>query len=118
MIPIMHEILRHDATIINRAILPISKLSEETAEARNENFCVHRQHFAIKFAGVSCNREIQVLNRLLLNSDPMLSIIRNKIQKKSKPLSEKTLDQLVPETFDVTQNNSEGKETTSKSESD
>ena len=33
MTPIMHKILRHGATIIDQAILPIGQLSEEAAEA-------------------------------------------------------------------------------------
>lgn len=80
MTPTMHKVLRHGATIIDHAILPIGQLSEEAAEARNKHFRTYRQNYARKFSRESCNRD--VLNRLLLSSDPLLSSIRKRFKKK------------------------------------
>ncbi|CAG9760196.1 unnamed protein product [Ceutorhynchus assimilis] len=71
MTPTMHKILMHSATVIKNALLPIGQLSEEAAEARNKHFRQYRQNFARKFSRVSCN--LDVINRLLLSSDPLLS---------------------------------------------
>lgn len=76
----MHKILTHGATIIEHAILPIDKLSEEAAEARNKHFRVYRQNYSRKFSREHCNKN--VLNRLLLSSDPYLSSTKKDPKKK------------------------------------
>lgn len=82
MSPTLHKILMHGATVISHSILPIGQLSEKAAEARN------RQNFSRKFDRVKCNRDI--LNRLLLTSDPLLSSSRKQPRKKSKPFCSET----------------------------
>lgn len=98
MTPTMHKVLRHGTTIIDHAILPIGQLTEEAAEARNKHFRTYRQNYARKFSRELCNRDI--LNRLLLSSDPFLSCSRKRLQKKSKPFSKETMELLLPEPLD------------------
>jgi hypothetical protein len=68
----MHKILIHGAIVIENALLPIGQLSEETAEARNKYFRLYRQNFARKFSRVPCN--LDIINRLLLSSDPVITV--------------------------------------------
>jgi hypothetical protein len=70
--PTIHKMLMHGAIVIENALLPIGQLSEEAAEARNKYFCLYRQNLAKKFSRVFCN--LDVLNRLLLSSDPVITI--------------------------------------------
>lgn len=95
MSPTVHKILMHGATVISYSILPIGQLSEEAAEARNKHFRLYRQNFSRKFDRVKCNRDI--LNRLLLTSDPLLSCNRKQPRKKSKPFCSDTINLLLPE---------------------
>lgn len=73
--PTLHKILVHGSETIKNALLPIGQLSEEAAEARNKHFRMYCRDYARKFSRESCNRDI--LNRLLLSSDPLLSASRN-----------------------------------------
>lgn len=95
MTPTMHKVLMHGATIIKHAVLPIGQLSEEAAEARNKHFRLYRLHFARKFSREICNRD--VLNRLLLTSDPFLSCSRQIARKRSKPFLSETVNLLLPD---------------------
>lgn len=92
MTPTLHKILVHGSEIIKSALLPIGQLSEEAAEARNKHFRTYRQDYARKFSRESCNRDI--LNRLLLSSDPFLSASR--VIKKKKKMSS-----FLPETLNM-----------------
>lgn len=94
MTPTTHKILVHGATIIKHALLPIGQLSEEAAEARNKHFRTYRLNFARKFSREECN--LDVLNRLLLTSDPYISASRPKRHKQSKSFLKETLDMLLP----------------------
>lgn len=71
MTPTVHKLLMHGGVIIAQAILPIGILSEEASEACNKFFKRFRTGFARQKDGVSNNRD--VINRLLLMSDPFLS---------------------------------------------
>lgn len=106
MSPTLHKILIHGAAVISHFMLPIGQLSEEAAEARNKHFRLYRQNFSRKFDRVKCNRDI--LNRLLLTSDPLLSSNRKQPRKKSKPFSSETLSLLLPEGMEVDRELSEG----------
>lgn len=84
MSPTVHKILIHGSTIIDKAILPIGQLSKEASEVRNKYLRQYREQFSRKFSRVQCNTDI--LNRLLLNSDPYFSNMRrmhNKVHKKN-----------------------------------
>lgn len=92
MTPTMHKILIHGTTVIKHALLPIGHLSEEAAEARNKHFKSYRQNFARKCSREACN--LDVINRLLLTSDPLLSASRPKRIKNTKPFLQDTINLL------------------------
>lgn len=78
--PTVHKILVHGATIMKHMILPIGMCSEEAQETRNKCVRKYRERHARKF-----NRIVNltdVFNRLLLSSDPKISLAR-RISKKS-----------------------------------
>ncbi|GBN29086.1 hypothetical protein AVEN_36737-1 [Araneus ventricosus] len=97
MSPTMHKILIHGPIVIENAILPIGQLSEEAAEARSKHFRSFRQNLARKFSRLSCYED--VLNRLLLSSDPVLTDMRPTMRKKSKSFLKETLEMLLPMEF-------------------
>lgn len=89
MSPTVHKILMHGAEVIEHAILPIVQISK----ARNNHLRNYRIDFAWKFSRIDCNRD--VLNRLLLTSDPLISCSRNKRAKKSKSFSKEAMEILI-----------------------
>lgn len=95
MTPTLHKILLHGPIIIDKALLPIGQLSEEAAEARNKHFRLYRLNYARKFSRIDCNKD--VLNRLLLTSDPLITSMRRLSPKKSKTFSKETLEMLIAE---------------------
>lgn len=94
MSPTMHKILIHGKTIINNALLPIGQLSEEASEARNKHFRLYRLNYSRKFSRKACNMD--VINRLLLSSDPIITGMRPQPKKRSKQLMKETLEMLLP----------------------
>uniref|UniRef100_A0A6P7EZ54 Uncharacterized protein LOC114324861 isoform X1 n=1 Tax=Diabrotica virgifera virgifera TaxID=50390 RepID=A0A6P7EZ54_DIAVI len=91
--PTLHKVLRHGAAVIKQAILPIGQLSEEAAEARNKHIRAFRLNYSRKFSRVACNTD--VFNRLLLTSDPLLTVMRNARHKRKRtPLSADTINLL------------------------
>lgn len=84
MSPTLHKVLSHGAAVIREAILPIGQLSEEAAEARNKHIRTYRLDYSRKFSRIECNQD--VLNRLLLTSDPLLTGMRKTKSKNKKPL--------------------------------
>lgn len=94
MTPTLHKILIHGSTIIKHALLPIGQLSEEAAEARNKHFRSYRLHYTRKFSREICNKD--VLNRLLLTSDPFLSCGRKRQTLRSS-------QSFLPETIELFQ---------------
>lgn len=87
MSPTLHKILMHGSTVISHSILPIGQLSEEAAEARNKHFRLYRLNSSRKFDRVKCNMDI--MNRLLLSSDPLLSSNRKNSIRKVKHSAQK-----------------------------
>lgn len=88
MTPTLHKVLLHGAAVIKEAILPIGQLSEEAAEARNKHIRAFRLNYGRKFSRVACNTD--VLNRLLLTSDPLLTGMRKANHKRKSSLSADT----------------------------
>lgn len=107
MTPTVHKVLVHGPVIVQHALLPIGTLSEEAAEARNKHFRQFRERYSRKFSREQCN--LDVLNRLLLTSDPYFSSIRSRPKKMSMPsFKEATLEMLLPsEETEITRNESE-----------
>lgn len=95
----VHKVLAHGAAIIEHSgLVPIGKLSEEAAEARNKDFRRYRAHHSRKFCRKATNEDI--LNNLLISSDPHVSKIRHKLFRKHKALSEEAKALLImTETF-------------------
>lgn len=80
----VHKLLMHGSQIIASAALPIGQLSEEAQEARNKDIKKYREGFSRK-----CSRERtmqDVLNWLLVSSDPYISSLRELPIKKQKTL--------------------------------
>lgn len=94
MSPTLHKVLRHGSEVIKEAILPIGLLSEEAAEARNKHIRAYRSSHARKFSREACNRDI--MNRLLLTSDPVITGMRKPYIKKSRPFPVEVLNLLLP----------------------
>lgn len=92
MSPTLHKVLRHGAEVIKEAILPIGQLSEEAAEARNKHIRLYRLNYSRKFSRIDCNMD--VLNRLLLTSDPLITGMRRNLHKKRNTLPKDVLNLL------------------------
>lgn len=115
MSPTVHKILVHGATVISHALLPIGQLSEEAAEARNKHFRHYRQNFSRKFSRKACNRDI--INRLLLNSDPFITSSQSRPKKRSQSFSSEALALFCPEDVaSVTEDGTRNEEEKSESE--
>lgn len=83
----VHKVLAHGAAIIEHfGVVPIGNLSEEAAEARNKDFRRYRAHHSRKLCRQATNEDI--LNNLLISSDPHISKVRPKLFRKHKALSE------------------------------
>lgn len=82
--PTLHKLIVHGAVIIENAVLPIGYFSEEAGESRNKSIRNYRERHSRKFS-----REVSiedVFKRLLLTSDPLISL-RNRKTTKSSPLN-------------------------------
>lgn len=93
MTPTMHKILMHGGQIIQNSLLPIGQLSEEAAEARNKHFRSYRLNFVRKFSREECN--LDVYNRLLLSSDPLISCMRQTKKPSRKAFLPETIELLM-----------------------
>lgn len=82
----IHKVLIHGSKIISAAMLPIGMLSEEAQEARNKDYRQYRLHHARKCSRESPNED--VINMLLISSDPLLYTMRKGPIKKHLPLDE------------------------------
>lgn len=88
----MHKILMHSATVTESCIVPIGMLSEEAQEARNKHVRNYREHFARKS---SRKRNMEdVIKRLLVSSDPLISSVFIKRNKSTKKYSNELINLL------------------------
>lgn len=79
----VHKLLIHGADIIEKNnIVPIGTLSEEASESRNKDFRRFREHHSRKRSRQDSNQDI--LNMLVVSSDPLLSAQRPKLDAKKK----------------------------------
>lgn len=99
----VHKILIHGPQIVASLLLPIGQLSEEAQESCNKYIKKSRQDYARKCSRLS-NME-DVLNRLLIMSDPLICSFRKLPKKKLRCLSSEAIA-LLKEPF-VPQTNSE-----------
>lgn len=89
----VHKILIHSTEVIKAALLPIGQLSEEAQEARNKDFRRFREHHTRKRSRISTNRDL--LNMLIITSDPLINSLREIPKKKSNKLCPEVLKLLV-----------------------
>lgn len=94
MPPTVHKILIHGPEVISAALLPIGQLSEEAQEAKNKDFKRYWEGYSRKCSREKCNEDI--LNHLLLSSDPLITSFRKLPTKKIKYFPKEVLDLLNP----------------------
>lgn len=80
--PTVHKLLLHGSEIIRHAALPLGMLSEEAQETRNKSIRKFREQHARKFSRV-VNLE-DVFKRLLLTSDPVISLTNRRKTRDDK----------------------------------
>ena len=93
----VHKVLFHGKEIIKSAIVPIGQMSEEAQEARNKDIRRYREFFTRKTSRVNTNKDL--MNRLLISSDPYITSMRKSIIKPEKTLSKKALELLKAEVY-------------------
>lgn len=81
----VHKVLFHGRDVIASCVLPIGQLSEEAQEARNKDNRRYREFFTRKTSRIDTNTDL--LNRLLISSDPFISSLRLKMKRKRSPLN-------------------------------
>lgn len=91
MPPSVHKVLVHGSDVIDNALISIGELSEEAAESNNKNIKDFRRNYTRKISRTVTNTDL--LHRLLLNSDPLITGIRKipRQKKSSLPDSVKSL---------------------------
>lgn len=88
----MHKVLIHGSEVIDHALLSIGELSEEAAESTNKNIKLFRRDHTRKMSRVTTNADL--LNRLLMSSDPFITSLRKLPHKKESVLSQAVLNLL------------------------
>lgn len=91
MPPSVHKVLIHGSAIIESASLPIGQLSEEALEANHKMCKKFRRENTKKHSRVTTNEDL--INRLLLQSDPVISLSKTHEIKK-REISEDILELL------------------------
>lgn len=91
--PSVHKVLLHGSDIIECLGLPIGCLSEEAQEASNKIFRKARAQNS-RMKSRKCTNE-DLMHYLLISSDPLISSIRIKHDKKIKDLSDESKDLLM-----------------------
>lgn len=90
--PSVHKILLHASAVIEDAIVSIGELSEEAAEAKNKDIKRYRLQHTRKISRIATNTDL--LNILLLSSDPFISGQRKLPRKKKSTLLKSTIELL------------------------
>lgn len=81
----VRKILFHSANIIRHfEMIPIGILTEEAQECRNKDFKRFREYNTRKCSRVATNTDL--MNKLLITSDPYISSLRQKITKTELPI--------------------------------
>lgn len=76
----VHKILVHGSDIIKFALVPIGQLSEEAQEARNKDIKKYRKCNTRKNSRINTMQDL--LNNLLVSSDPFISSLRKQTHTK------------------------------------
>ncbi|XP_050512019.1 uncharacterized protein LOC126888052 [Diabrotica virgifera virgifera] len=120
----VHKILLHGAIVIKEAILPIGQLSEEAQESRNKDLKSFREKHTRKISRISGNQDL--LNRLLITSDPVISSLRQYPLRKSSNISSEvvsllkapSLESMEADSLRALQLNMESRQVSSSDEED
>lgn len=84
MPPSVHKILIHGSEVIEHALLSIGELSEEAAETNNKFVKEFRRNNTRKMSRMVTNTDL--LHRLLINSDPLITGLRKSPLQQKTPL--------------------------------
>lgn len=95
----VHKILCHAIDVIKNFIVPIGQLSEEAQEARNKDCRRYRLAHTRKSSRINTNRDL--LNMLLITSDPLINSYRQKPFKNFSSLPPEVIRFLVEPSFDA-----------------
>jgi hypothetical protein len=112
----VHKILIHGAIIITEAMLPIGQLSEEAQESRNKDLKQFREFHARKMSRVSTNEDL--LNRLFITSDPLISSLRQLPPRKSSTICKEVLSLLEKPSIESSSQEAAGTSTSRNLESE
>ena len=94
----VNKLFLHGSQVIEIAVLPIGMLSEEAQESRNKDF---RKFRALKICQTSRINNLQdVLNRMILTSDPVLTYKCEITCPKQVPLKKSVIDLLQSSPMD------------------
>ena len=85
-----HKILPHAPDVIQYALVSIGELSDEAAESRNKDFKKYSLNHKRKISRSATNKDL--INRLLLTSDPFITGQRNLPKKCKNILSKRVFD--------------------------
>ena len=85
----VHKILFHLKDILAAGVCPAGEMSEECQESRHKDMRMYRRAFTRKISWEKCN--LDLFNRLLLSSDPLTSLGRQRVQKKSQPIRQEVI---------------------------
>lgn len=98
----VHKVLCHGREIISSSIIPVGQMSEEAQETRNKEIRKYRESFTRKISRNATNRDL--LNRLQISSDLVISSCRVSPKKKLNPIRSEVRSLLaepsVPENLD------------------
>lgn len=94
----VHKILIHSTQLVKEAVLPVGMMSEEAQEARNKDYKNFREHHSRKFSRTETMTDL--MHMLLISSDPVVSSLRVKRQKRSKSISPDVLRLLQDPGYD------------------
>lgn len=94
----VHKLLIHSTEVVKTAIVPIGQLSEEAQEARNKDCRRFREHNTRKCSRLVTNRDL--LNMLIITSDPLINSLREVPKKKSNKLCAEVLKLIIAPTIE------------------
>lgn len=95
----VHKLLIHGGDIIKSLPLPVGQLSEDVLEASHKEYKNIRLFHSRKTSRVNTNTDI--LNMLLISSDPVISAHRQVVRKNRKPFPQEVIAMLdIPHFLD------------------
>lgn len=92
MPPTVHKIFMHSKEVIEHFLIPIGQLSEDAQESRHKEIKYYREHNTRKISRKHLNEDL--LNILLVSSDPLISSLRVLPPRKESVLNEDVMNLL------------------------